>query len=206
MGYIKTCMLLAFLMGLIKPGEAQNTRKTMLEQLAALRGYIIMAEKGYRIAEEGLRLVRDIKSGEFGLHKVFFGSLKLIDQGVLQSPSLDESYRLITATDQNFEQAVTNATSSGWLRANEIGYIGALQQSVADAGRNNADVLDVLTQDGALSMTDGERIRKIDEIRTDVRARYGQVKKYITGIEWLIAQRKKEQSYIGTLKKWYDIQ
>ena len=56
-----------------------------------------------------------------------------------------------------------------------------------------------------LSMTDGERIRKIDEIRTDVRIRNRQVKRFLAGVSWLITQREKEQAYSGTIKKLYDI-
>jgi len=206
MVFIKISMLLSVAVLVARSGVAQGTRKTMLEQLAALRGYIITAEKGYHIAEDGLHLVRDIKSGEVNLHEVFFGSLKTVDEGVLKSPALEESYKLIAAIDDGFGVTVSLYAASGWLQANEIEYIGTVQRRVVDAGRREEGVLNVLTQDGVLSMTDGERIRKIDAITADVRARYGQEKRFLTGIERLIAQREKEQSFIGTLKKWYEIQ
>jgi len=206
MVFIKISMLLSVAVLEARSGVTQGTRKTMLEQLAALRGYIITAEKGYHIAEDGLHLVRDIKSGEVNLHEVFFGSLKTVDAGVLKNPALEESYKLIAAIDHGLGEKVSLYAASGWLQANEIESIDAVQRRVVDAGRRDEDVLNVLTQDGALSMTDGERIRKIDAITADVRARYGQVKRFLTDIERLIAQREKEQSFIGTLKKWYEIQ
>lgn len=193
-------------MGLMHIGLGQNTRKTMLEQLAALKGYIITAEKGYRIAEEGVHLVRDIKAGEFNLHEVFFGSLKVVDEGVLGSFQPGEVFVVTEEMEKVFGQAVRSYASSGWLGSDEMEYIGVLRKKVWDLDRKDEDVFRALTEDGVLSMADGERIRKIDEIRTDVRIRNGQVKSFLTGVAWLIAQREKEQAYTGTIKKWYDIQ
>lgn len=186
--------------------QAQGMRKTMLEQLAALRGYIITAEKGYQVAEEGLHLVGNIKSGEFNLHRLFFQSLKTVDQAMLQNPALAESYRLRAAIDHAFSQAVPGYVTSGRLLPDEMRYIQGLQQCIAEQGRHDQRALQALTQDEGLSMMDGERIRRIDEIRADLQTRYGQIKNFLTGIAWLIAQRQKEQAYTAILKKWYGIQ
>jgi hypothetical protein len=199
-------MLLVVLIGLRHISLGQNTRKTMLKQLAVLKGYIITAEKGYRIAEEGVHLIRDIKSGEFNLHAVFFGSLKVVDEGVSGSPLPGEVFGLVTEMEKVFGQAARAYASSGWLRSDEMEYIGELRQKVWALNRKDENVLRALTADGVLSMTDGERIRKIDEISVDVRIRNGQVKSFLTGVAWLIVQREKEQAYTGTLKKWYGIQ
>jgi len=186
--------------------RAQGMRKTMLEQLAALRGYIITAEQGYRIAEDGLHLVRDIKSGEFNLHQVFFQSLKTVDEGVLQYPALDRSYGLVAAIDKAFSQAMPVYASSKWLQPDELQYIQGLRQRVADQGRDDRAALQALTQSDALSMTDGERIGRIRAIVTALQARYSQVNSFLNGVTGLIYQRQKEQAFTETLKKWYGIQ
>ncbi len=122
------------------PAPAQGRLKTMLEQVAALQEYIVTAEKGYRIAEEGVHLVRDITSGELDLHKDYFSSLATVDDAVLRCPALAEARR----------------------------YIALLE----DQARNEQTALDLLTTDGALSMTDGERIRLIQRLRDDLKVAY----------------------------------
>jgi hypothetical protein len=202
----KGLMVLVLFVWQIHTGFAQGMRRTMLEQIAALKGYIITAEKGYRIAQEGLHLVQDIKSGEFGLHEVFFGSLKLVDGGVLGSPELDECYRLIESIDRNFRQAMPNYVSSVRLQTDEVQYILEIQRRAADLGRQDRATMQILTTDGVLSMTDGERIKLINDLMTRIRIRYGYVKRLLTEIGWLIALRQKEGAFIGTLKQWYGIE
>jgi len=91
MGWIKGLMSMVLLLPVCRV-HAQGRTKTMLEQVAALQGYIRTVEKGYQLAEEGVALVRDIKSGEFDLHRVFFGSLERVDKGVAESPILAEAW------------------------------------------------------------------------------------------------------------------
>lgn len=123
-----------------RPAPAQGRIKTMLEQVAALQGYIVTVEKGYRVAEEGVHLIRDITSGEFDLHKDYFSSLAAVDNAVLRCPALTEARQ----------------------------YIAVLK----DQARNEQTALDLLTTDGAVSMTDGERIRLIQRLRDDLKVAY----------------------------------
>ena len=158
----------------VRPVQAQGRVKTMLQQVAALQGYIGVVEKGYRIAEEGVHLVGDIKSGEFGLHRVFFGSLERVDDGVLRCWALDEARR----------------------------YAALL----GDRAQAEQGALRVLTTDGGLSMTDGERMSAIERIRQALRVKYGQLRRLTANGDWLAAQRKKEEIYLQTLKKMYGIE
>ena len=169
MGWIKYTGLLVVVLLQVRSVQAQGKLKTMLEQVAALQGYTATAEKGYRIAEEGVHMVRDIKSGEFDLHKAFFGSLERVDAGVLKSPVLEEAWQYaVLSDDQEGQQA-----------------------------------LRVLTTDGGLAMTDGERLRQIMGIRNELRVRYGQVRRMRAVKDWLAAQQQKEEAYLQTLKKMY---
>jgi len=207
MGYRNKKWLILIAVILIRhPAQAQDMTGAMLEQLAALKGYISTAEKGYHIAEEGLHLVRDLKTGEFNLHRVFFGSLRVVDDGVLENPSVAGAYRLAAAATNAFARAIDSYAGSGWLTPSEMGYIRALQQNTEDRCRDDLEALQVLTTDGELSMTDGERIRKIDVLATGMQERYTRVIAFLTDVAWLIAQRQKVGSYLGTLKKWYGVQ
>ena len=65
----------------------------MLDQVAALQELLGTVERGYRLATEGVEIVREIRNGVFDLHDVFFGSLLRVDDGVRGSPLLAEAWR-----------------------------------------------------------------------------------------------------------------
>jgi len=206
MAFIRSALAFTLVLFQFHAGQAQGTRKTMLAQLAALRGYIVTAEKGYQIAKEGLHLIRNIKSAEFSLHRVFFQSLRKVDDGVWQNPELNESFQLIEAIDKAFDWAISAYEAAGWLRTEEVQYIRGLQRRLAVQGGDDHKELETLTTAGTLSMTDGERIGRIKEVFTSLQERHNQTKNFLAGVAWLIDQRQKEQMYTGTLKKWYGIQ
>ena len=179
--------------------------KVMLEQLAALKGYAGAVEKGYQLAEEGIHLVRDLKSGEFHLHQVFFGSLQEVDEAVLRWPGGRKCYVQVEEMNAVFDDAIGVYVASGWLRAEELAYVEQVRTEVDRKGRNDLEVLRTLTQDGALAMTDGERLRRIEMLARAVGERVSHVQVFLTEVSWLIAQRQKEMAFTGTLKKMYGL-
>ena len=62
--------------------HAQSDIQAMLKQIAKLEIYIIDLEKGYKIAQEGLTTIGEIKKGEFNLHSFFFSSLESVNPSV----------------------------------------------------------------------------------------------------------------------------
>ena len=184
--------------------HAQNVLVTGLEQLSALKGYIHTAEEGYRIVTDGLHLIGDVKGGEFDLHRIFFSSLKDVDQAVLHAPP--DAYAEAAATNRLLDQALKTYAASGWLQPEEGQYLTAVQQKVADEGRENIAALQMLVRDEALSMTDGERLQHIRDQQNEIHSRYVRVVAYMMGIGGLITGRAKEQAYTQTLKTWYGIE
>ena len=53
--------------------------KRLIEQIAALQVYIGYAQQGYIIANKGLTTVRNIKNGDFNLHRDFLSSFKKVN-------------------------------------------------------------------------------------------------------------------------------
>lgn len=51
--------------------QKKTQKKYLLQQIAALKVYIDYAEKGYKIACDGIHAVREIKRGDFNLHDNF---------------------------------------------------------------------------------------------------------------------------------------
>lgn len=184
-------------------GQAQDVLVTGLEQLSALQGYIHSAEEGYQIVTDGLRLIGDIKGGELTLHRVYFGSLREVDEAVLQDPALQDAYAEVAATNRLLEEAWRSYAASGWLGGQEVQYLAAVQQQVAGDGQANIAALRMLVREGALSLTDGERLQRIRDQQAEIRVRYVRVTMYVRAIRGLVTGRAKEEAFKGTLKTWY---
>jgi hypothetical protein len=136
----------AVLLGLAGCARGQGTAETMLQQIAALQTYARVAQQGYEMTEQGLATIRAIRQGEFDLHTLFFHSLSTVSPAVKNMPAMSAIQLLMTLRPRA-------RWAPGW------------QQEL--------DELTLLTTDGALQMTDGERIRRILAIETAIRARYG---------------------------------
>lgn len=62
--------------------QKETQKKYLLEQIAALQVYIDYAQKGYKIASNGLEIIEQIKTGDLNQHQVFFNSLKRINPAI----------------------------------------------------------------------------------------------------------------------------
>ncbi|MDO6433282.1 hypothetical protein Q4E93_21910 [Flavitalea sp. BT771] len=204
MGY-RTWMMGLCLLAMQESQAQGKTIRVMLQQLAALKGYAGTVEKGYRLAEDGLHLVRDLKSGEFHLHQVFFGSLQRVDEAVLRWPEASACYEKAAKSKSAFDEAASIYAVSGWLHPEELTYVGQIRTEVARRDQDDLEALKTLTSDGALAMTDGERIGQIERVAQTIGTRFRNVQVFLAGLSWLIAQRQKEMAFTGTLKKMYGL-
>jgi hypothetical protein len=204
MGY-RTWVLALSLLAVQESRAQGKTIKVMLEQLAALKGYAGAVEKGYRIAEEGIHLVQDLKSGEFYLHQVFFGSLQLVDEAVVRWPGISTCYAQAAKSKIAFDEAVNMYGTSAWIRPEELMYVEQVRRKLARRDQDDLEALRTLTTDGALTMTDGERLGRIEVLAKAISARFGHVQVFLTELSWLTTQRQKEMAFTGTLKKMYGL-
>lgn len=62
--------------------QSETQKKYLLQQIAALHVYLGYAKKGFEIANKGINTVRNIKNGDFNLHRDFFNSLKNVNPNI----------------------------------------------------------------------------------------------------------------------------
>jgi hypothetical protein len=180
--------------------------QTMLKQIAALQGYISTVEKGYKIAQEGLTTIGDIKNGEFNLHQAFFNSLKTVDPSVKNAEKVLEIIALQTSISKNFASALSRYQGSQMFSQGEIQYIEKVSSTVLSTSQKNLSaLLDVLT-DGRLEMDDGERLSRINEIYNNSTEEYGFSKNFTDEGDILTQQRLRENGDLETVKRLYGIQ
>jgi hypothetical protein len=202
---IKQLMMGGLLMVVGLAASAQFTTE-MLDQIAALQAYIKVAEKGYSIAEQGLQTIGQIKNGEFNLHSAFVSSLKAVSPAVGNMAEVAEIIGLEASMVEQFSHKLSGYKQSAWLQPAEVSYINQVYTGLVNNGLELIATLASLTTDGQLSMTDGERIIRIQQIDIDMQRQYRLVQTFTNQTDLLTVQRQQEGNDIETLKGIYGIQ
>ena len=202
-GIILGCVLMAA--GCSASAQLVSVISTMTEQIAALQAYINVAEKGYSLAEKGLLTIRDIKNGEFNLHSSYFSSLAVVSSKVANMAEVWEIISMQASTIRRFSQKLSGYRQNARLQPGEIGYITQVYTNIVSTGQAEITALTNLLTDGALVMTDGERIKAIQSIDADTRQQYRFVESFTNQTDMLALQRQQEAGNIGSIKGMYGL-
>lgn len=139
--------------------------KYMKAQIAALEAYAKLMEKGNGIAGDGLSWITELRQGDLDLHAAHFASLDAVKPVVRDDPRVRAAFDLS-------------------MRIKKIGAeIGVLLQQLgspyAFVGDNLAylcnlseDNLAEVTENGALRLSDDERLGVIDRVYTGLKDLY----------------------------------
>ena len=193
------------LIGTCVTASAQFTTE-MLDQIAALQAYLQVAEKGYRIVEQGLQTIGEIKNGELNLHNAFYSSLEAVSPAVANMAEVAEIIDLEASMISQFSRKLSGYRGSGWLQPAEISYINQLYTGIVNNGVELIAALTSLTTAGELGMTDGERMSRIQQLDMDTKRQYRLAQTFTNQTDLLAMQRQQEGNDIKTLKGIYGLQ
>ena len=185
--------------------SAQFTTE-MLDQIAALQAYLQVAEKGYRIVEQGLQTIGEIKNGELNLHSAFYSSLEAVSPAVANMAEVAEIIDLEASMISQFSRKLSGYRGSAWLQPAEVSYINQLYTGIVNNGVELIAALTSLTTDGELGMTDGERMSRIQQLDMDTKRQYRLVQTFTNQTDLLTVQRQQEGNDIEALKGIYGLQ
>jgi hypothetical protein len=203
--WMKQLIIAGVLMIVGLAASAQFTSE-MLDQIAALQAYLQVAEKGYRIVEQGLQTIGEIKNGELNLHSAFYSSLQAVSPTVANMAEVAEIIDLEASMISQFSRKLSGYRGSAWLQPAEVSYINQLYTSIVNNGVELLAALTSLTTDGELSLTDGERMGRIQQLDMDTKRQYRLVQTFTNQTDLLTMQRQQEGNDISTLKGIYGIQ
>jgi len=166
-------------------------------QIAALQVYISDVEKGYKVVQDGLKVIGEIKNGEFNLHSIFFSSLKSINPAVAKySKVADIIY---------YEAGITNECKKVRryknLNSSELKYLKSVFANLSDKGLAMLDELINLITDNNYEMKDNERLRRIEIIYSEVKDGYAFARSFGGKASLLSSQREVESGEIDLIKK-----
>jgi hypothetical protein len=170
------------------------------KQIAALQVYATDIEKGYQIAETGLRVIGAIKQGEFDLHNAYYGSLESIIPEIGGMPEVGEIINLQAAIVEKFSRSLAAYRQAHWLSPTETGYIAAVYSNLLTSGLEDINTLTDLTSARKLKMGDDERICGIEALDAGMRDKWAFTLSFIARTDLLIRQRQAERSDIGDIQ------
>jgi hypothetical protein len=193
----KFLIVLLFVPTFVFAQQKKKQIKRMLENIAANKVYIEYLQKGYNIARSGLKSIRDIKKGDFNLHLNFIDSLQKVNPNIKRWARVTE----IITFQIKIIRTTRGAIKEIKLRPDEMDYCRKLFTNLLEDCANNIDELMMLVTDSKVTMTDAERIKRIDKLYMDMQDKFAFISSFTNDMAMLSIQRTTEQVNINYSKK-----
>ena len=178
----------------------------LLDQIAANKVSIDYLEKGYEVVRTGLNTIQNIKKGDFNLHRDFFSSLEIVNPKIKTYTRVGDIIAYQVRIVKNISTTIKNLNESGQFNTDELDYSKAIFETLLEECLKNVDELYlVITSDELQSdsyrMSDDERIKRIDQLYTDMQDKYSFCQSFSEECSVLALQRLGEQLEIKFSKK-----
>lgn len=184
--------------------QQKKTQIQYLEQqVAALKAYAQVAQKGYGIAKSGLTLIGNIKRGDFTLHSNYFSSLTNVNSNVKGYTKIAEIISMQIGIVKTCHQQRIDIQRSGELTTMEILYLQKVFDNLLRSCSEDMDQLLAVTTDGRLVMNDDERIQNIAQLFHQMQDRWLFVQDFGKGNTLVAIQRIREQKDVDLGKELY---
>jgi hypothetical protein len=196
-----TCLVQTSAQGLGSFFDQQSTElKYGEQQIAYLELYINYLEKGYTIAKNGLAAIADIKKGEWNLHQNFFYSLASINPKIGSYGRIADIISLELSILARLKKTTKQLSH---FSESEIGYVQDVFANLAAESSKNLSELAAIITGGQFTMTDNERISRVDLLYSDMMDKWAFTQSFTSDAGLLAAERTLEQQETNFLKSLY---
>ncbi|MFC6100785.1 hypothetical protein [Olivibacter domesticus] len=185
--------------------QKKTQKKYLAQQIAALEVYKRYLRDGWDIAQTGLTAIRKFNGGEWGLHELFFTSLKKINPAIKSYPKIGEIILLQVRIIDVHNRNMRDLQSSGMLDSEELSFVdGAYDKLMMDCSAL-IDELTELTTAGHFELNDDERISRIDQLYEEAMGQYTFAHEFGKEALILAMHRTKERDDVRFLGTWQGI-
>jgi len=206
----KTMIILAFMVAIrsasIAQGlgdwfnQKQQQKKQLLEQIAALKVYLDHTRKGYEVLKYGTDLTGDIRNLDKYQHADYFNDRKKVSPTIKKHDRIGDIIRLYETMLKRRNITLTRAREGGHFTSGEMSEMNRLFASIAAEADMDLDELLMVATDGQVSMSDDERIARIEKLYAIMQKRHGVQLSLSQKILSLAEGRNRKQQYLKTLK------
>lgn len=191
-------------------GEWFNQKKTqkkyLLAQIAALQYYIGVAQKGYKIAKDGLSTIGQLSKGEFNLHGDYFNSLKKVNPEVKNYAKVADIISLQVKIVSEYHKVYNSLSITENFSPNEMDYVKRVYKRLLDDCGQALDQLIAVTTDNQLEMKDDERMETIDHLYLQMMDNYAFCKNFGNNSKVMAVNRTREKNEVLTGRALHGIQ
>lgn len=185
--------------------QKSTQKKYLLQQIAALHTYISYAKKGYDIVNKGVTTVRNIKKGDFNLHRDFFNLLKNVNPKISRYAKVADIISYQVRIIKQTKEAIIGIKATKQFTLQEVDYCVAVFNNLLTECGKTIDELMLVISDGQLEMKDDERLIRIDLLYADMQDKYAFSSAFSEDMAILTIQRLSEQVQINYSKILKDI-
>lgn len=178
--------------------QKNTQKKYLLKQIAALHVYADFLKKGYKIAGDGLSLVKGFSGGEFDLHRIYLASLKAVNPVVSKNPKVADmidaciNIRLLFAGLGKLE-----------LKEEHRSYIASVRKNLMEKCEQDLAQLESLVTAGKLEMKDDERLQRLEELYQDIADKLAFARHFNEEVKKMAMAEKTEKQSIQQLKNYH---
>ncbi|SDE65774.1 hypothetical protein SAMN05216464_108117 [Mucilaginibacter pineti] len=179
--------------------QKSTQKKYLYTQIAALQLYAGYLKKGYEIAGDGLSIVHSFKNGEFGLHQLYFASLKAVNPAIRNSPGASEIL-------ENAARIQSLFAGIGGLQLpdDHKAYIKTVRDNLLRECGDDLEELEIVITPGKAEMTDDERLGRLEKLTVAMQDKLDFSRHFSQQVKMLVQQRKTETNSIDHLKQYYE--
>lgn len=203
---IKWMMLMLILLPGALSSAAQNQRKVLIQQIAALEVYKGYVKVGYKILDFGLKTIGDIKNGDFSLHKDFFNALSRVNPKLRQYPKVAQSIALQLQIVKQCGRTIATIQKSDMLSAPEQAFVKKVLERLLKDCELLLDELLLILTDGQAELKDDERMEQIDHICASMERNYAFVHGFANTAITIATGRYQEKQEVRHMELEYGIE
>lgn len=144
--------------------QKKTQRKYLIQQIAALQTHLQYLKKGYDIAHKGISTVKNIKNGEWDLHKDYFGSLTVVNPAIKNYARVADIVSMQVRMVKQVRSLINECRQRKLLNSGEIDYVVKVCDHLLSECLKNMEELIMVITSGQLEMKDDERIKMIETI------------------------------------------
>jgi hypothetical protein len=190
-----------------QPAPAQSFELQQLtldiSKLAQLKTILQDMYTYYAILYKGYEEVKDIARGNFELHLAFLSGLLAVSDNVSEDPQVAAIVANQTKLVQLYGSLLSRWNADPYLTPDERTRVSSQAADVLEACTEDLDELTMVLTDGALRMSDDERLTAISRIHRDVNERLTSLRSLDVLVARLSAGRRSRATNAQTLQNLY---